>query len=122
MSLMEKDSLHYYLIGIECLNKGHLDDAIINFNESLMLEEHFKTYQKKAEILEKKGLYEESYNALEKAYNLNPSNDNVATAFSKMLQKNGNSDKAIEILNAILKRNPTYSPAKKILEQLGNAT
>lgn len=51
---MKKDSLHYYLIGIECLNKGHLDDAIINFNESLMLEEHFKTYQKKAEILEKK--------------------------------------------------------------------
>jgi tetratricopeptide (TPR) repeat protein len=87
MSLIEKDSLYYYLIGIDCLNKGNLEDALANFDESLMIEEHFKTYQKKAEILEKKGLYKESYNALEKAYDLNPYNDNVATSFAKILQK-----------------------------------
>jgi hypothetical protein len=40
----------------------------------------------------------------------------------KYYKKNGDFDKSIEILNVLLKRNPTYGPAKKILEQFGNTT
>ncbi len=119
-TVIEKDSFYYYSIGLKCFKDEDFDGAIENFNQSLKLDEHFKTYHRIAEIFEKQGLFKESYTALEKAYGLNPRNDKLATSFAGTLQKNGNTKRAKEILNETLKRNPSYGPAKRMLEQFYN--
>ena len=118
MSLIEKDSLYYYLIGVEDINKGDLESAIKHFDASLEIEEHFKTYQKKADVLEMKGLYKESCDTLRKAYALNPNNDNIAVSLARKLYKVNEIYRVKDILNSVLQRNPTYNSAKKLLEEI----
>jgi tetratricopeptide (TPR) repeat protein len=125
---MEFDGLYYYEVGIEKYEKGDIESALKNFQKSLELQEHFKTYERLYHALKDLGRIEEAREAITKAYNLNDRNDKVAFEYVKFLLEDKNSAIAKKVLNALLKRNPTYGPAKKLkknicfLEENGNGT
>lgn len=115
---MEFDGLYYYQVGIEKYEKGEIDSALKNFQKSLELQEHFKTYEKLYHVLKKLGRNEEAKEAITKAYNLNDRNDKVAVEYVKFLLEDKNFEIAKKILNALLKRNPSYGPAKKLKKDI----
>ena len=116
MEKTEQDSYHYYLHGLEKYEKGDLDAALSYFLKSLELDEHFKTYELLYHIFKRKKLKKEADEAIFKAYRLNPRNDKVATELACMLIDNGKTKVAKKILLEVLKRNPDYGPAKRLLE------
>jgi tetratricopeptide (TPR) repeat protein len=116
---IEDNALDCYLIGVEEFKKGNLDLALYCFAKSICLEPHFKTYQKKSEVLEKLGKEKEAFVALEEAYMLNPMNDSVAFNYASKLFKMNRFDECIAILKTIIERNSSYGPARKLLQSIG---
>lgn len=112
----EENAQNYYLSGINELEKGDFNLTLVYFEKSLSIEPHFKTYQKKFEVLEKMGKGDEAFDALKEGYLLNPENDSIAFMYASKLFERNKLNESVLILNEILERNTTYRPAKKLLE------
>lgn len=122
MSLKNNNTAYfYYMQGLDNMDNGDLDLAVIDFRKSITIDKHFKTYQKLAEALEKLELHEESFKALEIAYSLNPQNDKTAMSLALYLYENKDYNKAVKLANEIIERNPTYTKAIKLLKKLENS-
>ncbi len=112
-----KDSLYYYGLGVEAIEKNNYSEAIDNFLKSLAIRAHFKTYERLYYCYLNLGMISKSKECIEKAYKLNDKNDKVSVEYSQILFKEGLFDEALEILQCVLLRNPSYGPAKKLLKE-----
>ena len=113
-----KDSIYYYGLGIESLEKGDIQTALVHFITSTAITPHFKTYEQLYHLLSKLNCIEESGIMLENAYMLNPNSDKVAFLYAKWLVGLENYDEARKILHNITSRNDTYKMARKLLDSL----
>lgn len=103
-----------YNLGMAALEKKDYQLALVHFRQSLELNPHFKTCQRIAKILQVVGEELEAESYIEKAFELNSSNSQVATGYAELLLKKGFKQKAITILNEVLNKNPNYGPAKRL--------
>lgn len=111
-------ALSEYFEGIRLLKNNSLDIALNHFLYSLQLDEHFKTCYQIYKIYDELGAKECAYKYLIRAYKLNPNNDLVAFELAKKKVEKDLIDEAKSILSRILTRNPTYGPAKKMINLL----
>lgn len=118
----QKDSYHYYCMGLEYFEKGEFEAALENFLRSSELDSHFKTYERTSRVLRKLGRFEEADRFLEQAYLLNPKNDKTGTEYARVLLRRGEISPAKEVLKEILCRNPSYGPGWKLAGELGNSS
>ena len=109
-----------YEEGLLEFEKGEFQKALNCFNHSNQLHKHSRTYARIYECLMKLGRESEAKPYIKTAYSQNPNQDKVAIQYAELLIKDGHKELAIEILAKILKRNTTYNPAKKLLEQIRN--
>ncbi|MDM8523225.1 hypothetical protein QUF80_07630 [Desulfococcaceae bacterium HSG8] len=79
----QKDSYHYYRVGLEYFESGELESALENFLRSSESEPHFKTCERTAHILRELKRFEEADRFLEQAYRLNPKNDKTGIEYSR---------------------------------------
>ena len=107
-----------YLDGCDALREQNYNAALSLFLKSVAEQAHFKTYEKIYETLQRLGRDEEGLIYIEKAYELQPTNDKTATLYARTLVNSGKFEIAKEILETTLQRNPTYGPAKKLLDLL----
>lgn len=118
---MEKDSVYYYGMGLDYYKEGNMEKALENFLHSLHMEIHFKTYERIYQVLTSLGNYKEAREYLLKAYELNNKNEKICVEFAKVIFEEGKVLQAEEILKEVIKRIPTYGPAKKLLIKVGEA-
>jgi len=104
----------------EALEKGDEVSAIALLQESLALNEHFKSYELLGDIFLKRKDLIQARQYLEKAHGLNHRNDKTATLLAETLAAQGDSMKAIRVLEDLILRNKNYGPAQKLLKQLTN--
>ena len=112
------EALSEYFEGIRLLENNSLREALEHFLYSLELDEHFKTCHQIYKVYDKLGDQESAYTYIIRAYKLNPNNDLVAFELAKKKVEKDLIDEAKFILSGILKRNPTYGPAKKMLNSI----
>ena len=115
---MEFDSIYLYNLGMDCFEKNEPQKAIVFFRKSAELDPHFKTYERMFDCFNKLGLKNEANECIKKAFQLNSKNDKVTVMYASVLAEENNVDNAVLILIDLLKRNPTYGPAKKLLEKV----
>ena len=113
-----KNSVFYYQVGNDYLDKGHISEAIVNFNRSCDLYEHFKTHERLYSCYCMLGETEKAHKHIEYAHELNSRNDKTAYLYSKSLISKGNTEKGKKILQEILFRNPSYKKALEEIEKL----
>lgn len=106
-----------YLEGCALLEEGEYQAAAVKFNESLK-EPHFKTYERLYRCYIALGEHEIAFSTIKNAYRLNPRNDLTALEYARMLTES-DIGKAGTVLAGILARNPSYKPAKVMLNELG---
>ena len=113
-----KDALDLYYSGMNYQENGNLDEALLCFNQSLVIDEHFKTYHRIFQILKIQGKLDECLSAIESAYKLNNRNDKVASDYAEILIQLCRYEEAVVILSDTLKRNPSFKYAKKLIESI----
>ncbi|MFD2216433.1 tetratricopeptide repeat protein [Metabacillus endolithicus] len=119
MDNQEQSYLLYQEGLLEFKNK-EFQNALNCFIKSNQLSEHSRTYARIYECLLKLGKELEAMPYIKTAYTQNPKQDKVAIQYAESLILEGNSDLAIDILEKILRRNKTYNPARKLLEQISH--
>lgn len=113
-----KDALELYYSGISHQENGNLDDALECFHQSLAIDKHFKTYHRIYQILKAQGKLNESLPIIESAYKLNVRNDKVASDYAEILIQLHRYEEAIAILSNVLKRNPSFKYAEKLIKSI----
>jgi lipopolysaccharide biosynthesis regulator YciM len=113
-------SYETYCLGQNAYEKGEFEKALEYFYESLACNEHYKTYEKIYYCLKVLNKQLEARKYLELAYNLNKNNDKITVEYSQMLIDEGKKELSKTLLEGLLKRNPSYGPAKRALEVLTN--
>ena len=83
---------------------------------SLALDEHFKTCERIAELLEGLGRVAEAESHIHRAFQLNSENSKVATRYAEVLLALGDFSEATRVLRNVLDKNPTYGPARRLCE------
>lgn len=114
------DSLHYYYIAMECFEAGNLDEAIVNFEKSFIIEPHYKTCERLAICFKITKQIDSYKKYTELAYIYNPKSDKTAVEYSQMLIDFGQINEAKKVLYLILSRNPSYGPARKLINMIDN--
>ncbi|MEW6173812.1 MAG: tetratricopeptide repeat protein [Bacillota bacterium] len=117
---MVEDSNYYYGIGLEHLEKGEVEEALVQFQFSLSLMPHFKTYERLYECYKRIGRNQEAFDCLEKAFEMNNRNDKVAVEYIRLLMERGQCSQAVSMLKKVLERNPTYGPAVRLSDSIKN--
>ena len=100
----------------EALERGDEVSAIALLQESLALNEHFKSYELLGDIFLKRKNLIQGWQYLEKAHGLNHRNDKTTTLLAETLAAQGDSMKAIRVLEDLILRNKTYGPAQRLLK------
>lgn len=109
---MEKDSYYYYQLGLECLDKKEIENAIKYFLVSLKIGKHYKTYERLYECCKSINQNDIANYFLRLAYEENSKSDKVSFLYAKYLIEENELEEARKILLDILKRNPSYKKAK----------
>ncbi len=91
--------------------------ALEYFEKSIEIMPHFKTFERMYYCYKQLGKHDIARRYIEKAYLMNESNDKVAVEFAIELQEEGKIEFCLEVVNKVLKRNPSYGPAKRIAEK-----
>ena len=108
----------YYLAACTLLECKNVSEALELFQKSLALDKHFKTLEKISFCYQQLGSINTALKYIELAFNANPRNNKTAYIFAEQLKRNGNTAKAKEILQSILKVNPSYKKAKMLLNDI----
>lgn len=103
-----KDALDLYYRGINYQENGNLDEALECFYQSLVIDEHFKTYHRIFQILKIQGKLDECLSAIESAYKLNNRNDKAASDYAEILIQLCRYEEAVVILSDTLKKKPFF--------------
>lgn len=113
------DAYGYYLAGNECLKKSEYASAVDFFTKSNTLAPHFKTFEKLFFCYYSLDQTDKAFDCISRAYDLNNKNDKIALEYTKILiEYKCDYTRAEIILLDILKRNPLYKPAEKLLGAL----
>ena len=112
-----EESYLYYCKGVCEYEKGNYQEAISFFLKSCSLMPHYKTFERLAFCYLKLNSIHDYERYIKSAYNLNTNNDKVATEYAEIIS-DVNTDSARLILSQVLKRNPTYEPAKALLDKI----
>lgn len=116
------NAIENYWAGRERLDNAYYAEAIEFFNASLELQRHFKPFECLYRCYAALEEPEKAFECISEAYRLNSKNDKVALGYAKMLADHKKDVAAARgILADILKRNPTYKPAERLLNDLSNA-
>lgn len=111
----------HYLEGCVLLDSGDYSEAVVKFSESFEEMPHFKTYERLGECYTALGDLENSFDCVSAAYSLNPRSDKTALRYAELLIRYKNDfSRAREVLAEILARNPSYKPARILLDEIGN--
>ena len=108
----------YYLAACTLLECKNVSEALELFQKSLALDKHFKTLEKISFCYQQLGSINTALKYIELAFNANPRNNKTAYIFAEQLKHNGNTAKAKEVLQSILKVNPSYKKAKVLLNDI----
>ena len=82
--------------------------------ESLEFDAHFKTYELLGDIAERRADVDNTFRYYASAYGLNPCSDCASVKYARSLFVSGRPDAAQVIVSSILKRNPSYGPARRL--------
>lgn len=116
------NAIENYLAGKERLDNAYYAEAIDFFEASVELERHFKAYECLSRCYAALNEPEKAFECISAAYRLNEKNDKVALGYAKALADHKKDIAAAQnILSEILKRNPTYKPAERLLNDLSKA-
>ena len=107
-----------YNVGVGHLESGRFLEALECFRQSWALVEHQGTANRLGQTLQALNRREESHGWFARAYELNPRNNMMAMAHASSLHEQGRSQEAIKVLRSLVKQNPTYKPATKLLAAL----
>lgn len=107
----------FYLLSVDCLDRGCDSDALSYLYQSFELQEHPKTAQLISQILYQREQNTAAFQFLEKAYSLGSNNHSIAFCYAEQLIQQGRTDQANCILQDILKRNHSYKKARVLLEK-----
>ncbi len=119
------DGYELYVEGRELFNGGDLSAAAEKFSESAKASPHFKSYEMMYRCYSTLGEREKAFMCLEKAHALNKRHDKVSLLYAmELAEYKGDVNAALALLDEIVKRNPTYKPAERLLDKLdrGEAT
>ena len=108
----------YYLTACTLLECKNVSEALELFQKSLALDKQFKTLEKISLCYQQLGSIDLALEYIESAFNANPRNNKTAYIFAEQLKRKGNTAKAKEVLQFILKVNPSYKKAKMLLMRL----
>ncbi|QDG50777.1 tetratricopeptide repeat protein [Persicimonas caeni] len=114
----EEKARREYLNGMQAFDEERYELALRYFRESSRIDEHFKTWQRIAQVLEKLGRATEAEEYYERAHQANPANSQVAVDYARVLLANQRVDEALELLEDVLRANTTYGAAKKLIAQV----
>ncbi len=112
------DDCRLYYLGIDAIANGQWESAFDYLSKSLAMHPHAKTCERLSFVLDQLGQAQASKKMLKKAYELNPRVDLIANRYAAMLYLIGESDNAKTVLADVLARNPTYGPAKRLMDQM----
>lgn len=112
------DAWGLYGMGLEQYEKGNYSEAILYFEQSNAVEEHFKTYERLYRCWKNVGNKEKEISRIEKAYELNPRNDKTAFEYAEFQAVIGNVELARKVLKELIERNPSYNKVRDMLEKL----
>jgi len=115
---MIKDSRYYYGLGMECYEMNDYKKAVEFFQQSVVLQDHFKTFELLYRCYLKIGEYTSARECIEKAYFLNNKNDRVAVLYATVLLSENSIKSTETIIQDVLDRNPTYGPAKRLYDEI----
>lgn len=116
------NAIENYYAGKERLDDAFYAEAIEFFEASVELERHFKPYECLARCYAALNEPEKAFECISEAYRLNEKNDKVALGYAKALADHKKDIAAARsVLSETLKRNPTYKPAQRLLNDLSNA-
>ncbi|MCR5103968.1 MAG: ACT domain-containing protein [Eubacterium sp.] len=113
-----EEALEYYLKGLVEFDNQNYSAAIELFELSNSKDEHFKTYERLYSCWLKLSDTKKAYACIEKAYYLNPQNDKTAFEYAETLVESGDTDHALEVLDDILQRNPSFKKAQVLQEEI----
>jgi tetratricopeptide (TPR) repeat protein len=111
------DSATLYHKGRELVVTGDLEGAVKLFDESVRVYPHFKTLELLGECLLKLGRAQESVVPLAAATSLNKG-VRAATLLAEALLALGERDRAVDVAQEALRRDPNNRKAKTILDSL----
>jgi predicted Zn-dependent protease len=114
---MMEDSYSKYCDAREALDRGDVESAERLLLASLAEDAHFKTHELLGDICSSRGDNEDAFNHIASAHSMNPRSDSAATRYARALSGLGRSDEARSIVNSVLERNPSYGPARQLLDQ-----
>ena len=115
---MDEEIVLFYA-GRGAYEKGDFQKAIEYLEQSRQMDEHYKTYEILYLCWKNLGESEKAFSCLEHSFALNPHCDKVAVEYAKELAGKGETAKAREILQETVKRNSSYQPAFRLLQQIG---
>lgn len=114
------NAIEHYYAGRERLDNAFYADALPLFEESLSIQPHFKTYECAYHCYAALNQPEKAFESISAAFALNGKQDKVALHYAKaLLNYKQDIAAAREVLIKILDRNPSYKPAKVMLNELG---
>ena len=91
-------------------------DAIPLLRAAILQREHYKAYEILGMSLMAEGNVANALEALERAYELNMRSSKTAVVLATCLLDAGMQSRCQDILRHVLTVNPTYGPARKLLE------
>ena len=103
-------ALVLYHKGRVAFENNDIEIAICYFLQSAQQDVHFKTYEWLYTCYIKLGDDELAFEAIQKAYELNPQNDKTAYIYACMLKSRGDVVLSQNVAREILRRNPSYRP------------
>jgi Flp pilus assembly protein TadD len=107
-----------YFRGATLLRAGDAEAAVPVLLEAFELDPHPATARKLAAAFEHLGRQPEADQYWAAAYSLAPNNDAVAVGYAGALVRGGDTLRAREVLAAVLRRNDSYGPAQRLLDQI----
>jgi len=104
----------------QAVDAGQHSEAIALLQESLNHEPHFKTFELLGVSLKAVGRNDDALTALERALELNPRSSKTACILAAYLLEAQEVARSKAILLDVLKRTPTYGPARELLDGIPN--
>ncbi|MFC4776214.1 tetratricopeptide repeat protein [Paenibacillus sp. GCM10023252] len=116
--MTNKNALYYYTLGVDAFEKKEYVEAIKRFELSQELMKHFKTLEHLYSCYDAIGNRTKAKECIQEAFLLNSNNSRTAVLYASILLEEGDKNKSLQVVNQVLEKNPSYNPAKKILERL----
>ncbi len=108
----------FYGMGMDCMERGEYAEAVKHFEKSMELQRRSITAARLYECYVKLNRPKDARANIEMAFMLNTKSDPISTQYAAILMQEKNFKKATALLSNVLQRNPKYTPAQKLYDQL----